>query len=47
MILLADFGIAARTVTVLGLVLRLVDDGSRHDTCGNGDDGVTQQHDEG
>ena len=47
MILLADFGIAARTVTVLGLFLRLVDDGSRYDTCRNGDDGVTQQHDEG
>ena len=47
MVLLADFGIAAWTVTVLGLFLRLVDDGGRHDTRRNGDDGVTQQHDEG
>ena len=43
MVLLADFGIAAWTVTVLGLFLRLVDDGSRHDeTQGGRNDSMLQ-----
>ena len=38
--------IAARTAPVLALPLRLVYHGGRHDACGHGDDGVTQNHHE-
>ena len=46
-IFVADGGITARTMSVLGLLFRLIDDIGCHNACGNSDDGVTQQHDEG
>ena len=47
MVFVFDGGITARTMPVLGLFLRLVDDVGRYDACGYGNDGITQKHDEG
>ena len=40
------FFVAARAATVLALAFGLVYHGGRHDTCGDSDDGITQNHDD-
>ena len=45
--LFVHFFATARTTSVLDGVLCLVDDSGCHDTCWDGDDGVTEEHDDG
>ena len=40
------FFVAARAATVLALAFGLVYHGGGHDTCGDSDDGITQNHDD-
>ena len=47
MVVLADFGFAARTTAFAYPLLRLVDESGADDTRGHSDDGVTEEHDEG